>query len=421
MGEKKFLGLGISTVLIIMFALPIIIAATANIVTQNGNTNFGTVNEDVSHLYNFTINITDIGTAANVTQINITLPYGFTFNNGTNLTLGTSIGARNITFSNTSTVLTWQNTTWYVLNGSSNLSSFIFNATASTPGAFNFTITLTNATATANYQFNVSINDTTDPTVTTSVSSSTTSSLVLDIAVTENLNTSSITCVSDRDGTHNTAIGSANTSAQTLTETSLNCGTSYTYIVTCTDANGNAGASSALIAYTANCSDGGSSTTSGGSSSSTTMMTYSPQKSDLETGYTKQLKANERVKIQVGNTYHHMTVKTIGTSSATIEIASDPIVVDLDVGEDAKVDVDKNGTYDIYVKLNSITNGKADVTVMTISEAVPEGASSVSTTGGIAGENEEEQQPSESDLTWLWIILGVVLILAIIGTSMKRR
>lgn len=57
------------------------------------------------------------------------------------------------------------------------------------------------------------------------------------------------TCTADRSG--------ATISGSVLTEKSLSCGKSYTYIVTCTDSAGNAGSSSATSFSTTGCSSGG--------------------------------------------------------------------------------------------------------------------------------------------------------------------
>ena len=59
----------------------------------------------------------------------------------------------------------------------------------------------------------------------------------------------------------------------------------------------------------------------------------------------------------LGTFYWSSTELTATT--ATIEIASDPVEVKLDIGEDAKVNVDGDGFYDLSVTLNSIESGKS--------------------------------------------------------------
>ncbi len=114
------------------------------------------VNEDVSVFYNITINNT--GAGQNITQVNLTLPGGFTY------TAGTANSSRTtIAFSNTSTLLSWFNDTGgshLVLNQTWQF--FWFNATAVTPGNYNFTIvTLYTGGGTNITNISVTVNSTT--------------------------------------------------------------------------------------------------------------------------------------------------------------------------------------------------------------------------------------------------------------------
>lgn len=115
------------------------------------------INEDTEVLLNFTINNTDA--TVNITQVNITLPTGFSFIDGTN---GTS--ASNLNFSNTSTTLNWTNTTTegFIENGS--IQYFWFNVTASEPGKYNVTIiTLDTSENVNSINVTITVNDTTAP------------------------------------------------------------------------------------------------------------------------------------------------------------------------------------------------------------------------------------------------------------------
>ena len=88
-----------------------------------------------NQLFNFTINNTD--SSENVTQVNITLPGGFTFVGGTNAT-----SASNNIFYSTSGVMTWDNTTAPgFIDMNSTVQFFEFNATTPNTSG-NYTITL---------------------------------------------------------------------------------------------------------------------------------------------------------------------------------------------------------------------------------------------------------------------------------------
>lgn len=130
---------------------------------------------------------------------------------------------------------------------------------------------------------------------------------------------------------------------------------------------------------------------------------------------TQQLRKKERIKIKIDNETHFIGVKDLDLTKATIEIGSEPISVELDVGEDAKIDVNEDDFYDIYVKLNSIINGKADLNIEYLYEEIPaptEGGdtSPVDTSGDVV---VDEPEPKESNV-WMWILV-IGLIVVIIG------
>ncbi len=153
MERGKSLAL-LSIISLILFSS--FIFATHVITTSSGASSYS-VNEDVSFNYNITVNNTDLGQTANITQVDITLPSSFSFLANSNDTDSPST-----IFTNTSAVLSWTNSTNFVVN-ESDVRNFWFNATASTPGNFNLTITTTNSTGSFSSNISVTINDTTIP------------------------------------------------------------------------------------------------------------------------------------------------------------------------------------------------------------------------------------------------------------------
>jgi len=164
MDKKGRLGL---TVFLFAFLFLIfgayLVFADHIVLTVNGfnTTNFN-FDEDVSNLYNFSINITDVDQLTNITQVNLTIPGSFTFD-GTN---GTD-SVNPVSFIVTSTVLSWENSTAYVVNGSSGreVNNFWVNLSVATPGEHILLITTLNDSGgqvTASNLY-VTINDTTDP------------------------------------------------------------------------------------------------------------------------------------------------------------------------------------------------------------------------------------------------------------------
>lgn len=139
----------ILSILIIMFSFLII---AEHVITP---TSFS-VDEDVEFTYNITVTNTDTGADANITQVNITLPNGFTFVSGTN---GSNA---NGTFTSTGD-LSWVNST--ILIDGDDTRSFWFNATASTPGNYNITVTTVNASGAFEKNISVTIEDTENPSI----------------------------------------------------------------------------------------------------------------------------------------------------------------------------------------------------------------------------------------------------------------
>jgi len=115
--------------------------------------NVASIDEDNEIFFNLSVNNTDAGQLANITQVNITLPSNFTFVSGTN---GSDVLV--YSFLNTSNVLSWTNTSEYLINGSE-VKNFWFNASSATPGNYNFTITSVNGTDIIIQNLSIQVND----------------------------------------------------------------------------------------------------------------------------------------------------------------------------------------------------------------------------------------------------------------------
>ncbi len=218
-----------------------------------------------------------------------------------------------------------------------------------------------------------------------------------------------VTCTcSPTDST--SGINSTRTSYVASPSTSL----SGTFTKTCSfyDLAGNSGSASAT--YSVNYLGGSSS----GSSSST--QTYTLSENQFEQGYIKDLGENDKIIIPFGGEFHHVSVLSIDSSSALVEIASNPVQVSLNVGEDAKIDLDGDGFYDLYVILNSLSSSKANLTVEKIHEAVPEGSTGLSTTGQEVNQSGDFV-PEEDNTSGIgWTIAIIVIVLILIGFGAKN-
>ncbi|MCW8965091.1 MAG: Ig-like domain-containing protein [Candidatus Pacearchaeota archaeon] len=208
--------------------------------------------------------------------------------------------------------------------------------------------------------------------------------------------------------------------ASTSYENTPSTSTIGTFTETCTITDRAGNIASSTITYTVKSSgDGSSSTTSNQWS-----ITYKVLDEQFKQGYSKQLSVSQRLKVMIGSVEHHVGVKTISADSVIIEIASEPIEVTLNTGEDIKADVDEDGIYDIYVILNTISGNKADITVKQIEEVVPEGEESIETTGEITQTEAEEsmkEEDEEGNSSWLVWIIVLVILLVIVGILYMNR
>jgi len=165
----------------------------------------------------------------------------------------------------------------------------------------------------------------------------------------------------------------------------------------------------------------------GGSGSGST--TYIVELADLSEGYTEDLKEGDKVTFTTSNGERHTaTIIEIGEDYVIVTVASTPQTVTLNLGESKKFELTGDNYYDLLVTLNSISYGKATITMQSISELMPSAASSAvtgeATTEIETGEGAEEK--GMSAMTWILIIVAVIVIVAVIyylyfGKSKKKR
>jgi len=208
-------------------------------------------------------------------------------------------------------------------------------------------------------------------------------------------------------------IDSTPTVSYTASPTTSETGT-YTTTCAATDDDGNSATSDITYVVSPSASD----STGSGSSSATWSNTYLVSEEQFNFGYTKELSQNQRIIISVAGNSHHVGIKSIFNNSATIEISSEPIIVSLEIGGETKVDVTSDGYYDIYVKLNSISNYKADLTVKSISEKIPEEIKSNAevTNGEIVNSSEEtsEEVSVGKNNFWIYFAVGLIVVLIVL-------
>ncbi len=347
----------------------------------------------------------------NVTVRDVTSSIGTVFFNITN-----SSGAQNATL-----VGTQEGSYYRVL---------VFNTTGYPDGLYNITIfvndTANNLNSTAlisRVRF-----DNTAPTVTiTRSSSSTLTSVVADVAVTDSGSGINRTC--DVDSTLAAVSGSA--ASQTLTETGLSCGKAISYTVTCYDRVSLSSTATASLApdgcVTSTGSSSGKSSSTSTAGTTTWLATYAADSQELSAQgpVTRSLGAKERIRVKVGTETHNVGVITITADSVTLEIASTPQSATMKVGEMRKFNTNNDTYYDISVKLVSITNSKASLVIEGIHELITaveeqkqQAAQKAATATGAAAPAPAKAS-SSSKVIWTVVIVLVLIILAVV--VMRRR
>jgi len=220
------------------------------------------------------------------------------------------------------------------------------------------------------------------------------------------------------------ATSGVKTSSASTTPDTSNTGT-YSYTCSVTDWAGNSATNKYTYTIEGASSGGGSGGGGGGSSSGGTTgedwdVTHTASAQQFDEGFTKVLGAKHRVSLVVEGENHHVGVKSLTDSSATIEVSSIPQEATLLVGDERKFDVTGNGFYDVLVKLGEISYGTASITMTSISEEV--------TTDTI--EDEDEKESAADDVAsdeekeggyMLWVIIAIALIVIAVYFGKKRN
>jgi len=116
--------------------------------------------------------------------------------------------------------------------------------------------------------------------------------------------------------------------------------------------------------------DCGNCKSSGGGGGGTPTKTYEATSNALSEGYNAALKKGDKITFQSTSGSHTLTTDSIGTNFADITIQSSPINLKLFVGEDRKLNLSSSDYYELYVKLESISAGKANITLKSIYERI---------------------------------------------------
>jgi len=190
--------------------------------------------------------------------------------------------------------------------------------------------------------------------------------------------------------------------------------TTKTYYVSCQDTAGNAMTTSNSTPATIDVTESSSPGSSGGGSGIIPfwIMTYVDDDKNLdEKGLiNRELKAKERIKLEINNETHYVGIIELTNTTATINVSSEPQQAIFSIGDTKKFEVTGDDYYDLSVTLNSIntTSNKADITIKPVSGeiVIPEEAGEEDI---VEGDGEEGDKSN-----WWWITLIIILALVAI-------
>ena len=375
-------------------------------ITPNNTLNFSGVPDGI---YTYNISVTDKANNRNYTNETRTITVD-TSAPAVNLIYplsGSNYSATSVNFNITaSDSITAVNSCWMTLNnGLTNntlvLTGTSYNYTNSSIGNGNYlakfycndSVNNINNTLTSNFTV-----DTIAPNLTLSLGSFSTTTLNI-----------TITAADATSGLNGTCVSSLGIVAGTssIYADGLSCGTGYNFNVTCYDFAGNSN-NSLFVGTTDSCPSNGQ-----GSSSYS-----SPSASELVTGFSKSMYAGEAVTFKSGNENHLFILTNVRSNSVNIQLSSKTILATLNVSEEKKFDLNNDSYYDISVKLNNITSGKADITLKSINESVTALMAATNATapavGIVPSSNVQNNNTSLGNKGLSGVSLAIIVIIVLI-------
>jgi len=342
--------------------------------------------------------------------------------------------SKNYQLTNTSFYL-WNSTNNLIYNltknitGNSNLS--VFNYTFSIEGSYLWNCISYNNQSYSNSNSNFTINyDITTPNVSSvSGSSITSTSAIINWITNENANSSVGygTTIELGSITNNSSLATSHS----VSLSGLSASTIYYYNVTSCDSANNCN-TTGTNSFTTLASTPPVTSSSGGGGGGSTIATYVATPEQASAGYNQSLKTNDKIKFSFFDTKseeHILTVTQLGANFADILIQSEPIRLSLGIGQSAKLNLTSAVYYDLYVKLDSVKDNKADITIQTIHEEIPKPAL---VTGNAAEENkEQENENPEGNIAELNLkitklqriirIIAVIFIMSVIFLLFRKK
>jgi len=136
----------------------------------------------------------------------------------------------------------------------------------------------------------------------------------------------------------------------------------------------------------------------------------------------QSLGSKHRVKLMVNSQTHYIGVTEVTATTAKIQVSSTPQEATMAIGDSRMFDVDGDKVYDVKVTLSAINNGKADVKIVSIKEAVTAESEAAQTAA-----NADAAKPITPETTktigskvWIWVVVIIIVIAVVVWFVMKK-
>lgn len=146
---------------------------------------------------------------------------------------------------------------------------------------------------------------------------------------------------------------------------------------------------------------------------------YQPTTEQIADGYEQTLATGSLITYtsqssEGASEQHTITLTKVGEDHVNLTIRSAIIKLTLLVGQEAKLNLSSADYYDLYIKLNSITNNKAAITIRAISEPITNQPGDEQTLDEAQAQAPEEEKEASPKTTSNYIITALVIAIAII-------
>jgi hypothetical protein len=153
---------------------------------------------------------------------------------------------------------------------------------------------------------------------------------------------------------------------------------------------------------------------SGGSSNSPVQYILNTYES--QNGAFKNIQTKDKIKFNLTDGEHTITLNKVDNNSVNLTVMSDPINMTLFIGQEAKINLTSIDYYDVYIKLLSIQNNKANLSVKIINESIIPNVLSNETS--FKNDTNEERSSGTSDKEYkdnsIMFIIGIIFIVAVV-------